>query len=108
MRSFSRKLKINLSQSTILLLKSFLENRTQCLKLGIGLSDKLTINHGVPQETLLGPLIFLLYVNEFSEKLEGENDVVKFGDDTSILCKFERNGNIPQKIEKILSQTTNT
>ena len=38
----------NLSQSTILLLKSFLENRTQCVKLGIDLSDKITVNHGVP------------------------------------------------------------
>ena len=90
----------NLSQSTILLLKSFLENRTQCVKLGIDLSDKLTINHGVPQGTVLGPLIFLLYVNDLSEKLEGENDVVQFADDTSIICKFERNENIPQKIEK--------
>ena len=49
---------------------------------------------------MLGPLIFLLHVNEFSEKLEGENDVVQFADDTSILLKFERNENNPQKIEK--------
>ena len=90
----------NLSQSTILLLKSFLENRTQCVKLGIDFSNKLTINHGVPQGTVLGPLIFLLYVNDFSEKLEGENDVVQFADDTSIICKFERNENIPQKLKK--------
>ena len=54
---------------------------------------------------MLGPLIFLLYVNDFSEKLEGENDVVQFADDTGIICKFERNENIPQKIEKILEQT---
>ena len=46
---------------------------------------------------MLGPL-FLFYVNDFSEKLEGENDVVQFADDTSIICKFERNENIPQKI----------
>ena len=95
----------NLSQSTILLLKSFLENRTQCVKLGIDLSDKITMNHGVPRGTVLRPLVFLLYVNDFSEKLEGENDVVQFADDTSIICKFERNENIPQKIEKILEQT---
>ena len=48
----------NFSQSTILLLKSFLENRTQYVKLGIDSSDKITINHGVPRGTVLGPLIF--------------------------------------------------
>ena len=54
---------------------------------------------------MLGPLISLLYANDFSEKLEGENDVVQFTDDTSNICKFERNENIQQKIEKILAQT---
>ena len=44
-------------------------------------------------------------VNDFFEKLEGENDVVQFADDTSIICKFEGNEIIPQKIEKILEQT---
>ena len=73
-------------QSTILL-KSFLENRTQCVKLSIDLSDKITINHCVPQGTLLGPLIFLLYVCGFSEKLESENNV-QYADDTSIICKI--------------------
>ena len=39
------------------------------------------------------------------ENLEGENDVVQFADGTSIICKIERNENIPQKIEKVLEQT---
>ena len=71
----------------------------------IDLSDKITINHPVPQGTVLGPRIFLIYVNDFFEKLEGENDVVQFADDTNIICKFERNENVPQKIEKLLEQT---
>ena len=50
--------KFNLSQSTTLLLKSVLANRTQCVKLGIDLSDIITINHGVSQGTVLGPLFF--------------------------------------------------
>ena len=83
---------------TILLLKSFLANRTQCVKLGTNLSDKISINYGVPQGIVLGTLFFLLYVNDFSEKLEGENDVVQFADDTSFICKFESDENLPLKI----------
>ena len=49
---------ISIAQRKTNLFKPFLENRTQCVKLGIDLSDKLTINHGVPQGTVLGPLIF--------------------------------------------------
>ena len=95
---FFKKTKIfNLSQSTILLLKSFLENRTHCVKLGADSSDKITINHGVLQGTVLGALIFLLDVNDISEKLECENDAVQFADDTGVICKFKRNKNIPQK-----------
>ena len=87
----------NISQST-----TFSILFSKLVKLGIGLAVKITIYHGVPQRTELGPLIFLLYVNDFSEKLEGENDVVQFADDISIICKFESNENIPQKIGKVL------
>ena len=52
---------------------------------------------------MLGPLIFLLYVNDFSEKPESEIDFVQFADDTSFICKFERNENVV----KILEQTDN-
>ena len=53
--------------------------------MGIDISDKITINHCVPQRAVLGPLIFLLHVNDFSKKLERENDVAQFADDTSII-----------------------
>ena len=55
---------------------------------------------------MLGPLNFLLYIKDFSEKLEGKKDVLQFADDTSIICKVERNEHknditsISQKIEK--------
>ena len=53
---------------------------------------------------MLGTLIFLLYVNDFSEKLEGENDVVQFPDDTSVIFIFESNEHILQKIKNIYEQ----
>ena len=49
---------------------------------------------------MLGPLIFQLYVNGFSKKLEDEIDVGQFADDISFICKFECNEKFPLKIEK--------
>ena len=51
--------------------------------------------HGVPQGIVLKSLIFLLYANEFFEEPEGENDIVQFADDTSIICILESNEKIP-------------
>ena len=47
-----------LSQGEEKLLLSFLANRRQKVKLNGMFSDCETVNHGVPQGTVLGPIIF--------------------------------------------------
>ena len=44
----------------------FLHNRRQCISIGGTKSDDLVITHGAPQGSVLGPLLFRLYVNYFS------------------------------------------
>ena len=68
------------------LLFSFLANRRQKVKLNDMFSDFEIVNHGVPQGTVLEPLIFLLYVNDFSSNLNTTEKVIQFADDTSIVC----------------------
>ena len=58
----------NFSEPAVNLLRSFLEERSQCVTIGTEVAEHIFVNHGVPQGTVLGTLIFLLYVNNFQKK----------------------------------------
>jgi hypothetical protein len=59
---------------------SFLEGRRQRVKLNNEVSPWLDINGGVPQGTLLGPVTFLLHIND----LKTDCHSIKYVDDTTI------------------------
>ena len=56
------------SESAVDLFASFLKNREQCVKINDIYSEWLETNHGVPQGTVLGPPVFLLYITDFEKK----------------------------------------
>ena len=67
-------------------MNSFLNNRKQCVRNGIVESDWTIINHCVPQGTVQGPLVFILYLNDFGEEIGKRSNVLQFADDIAILC----------------------
>ena len=74
---------------------SYLNNRTQTTQIADHISNKATISFGFPQSSNLGPLLFLLYVNDihqYSTKLK----FYLFADDANIL--------LLKKIWKFLKQ----
>ena len=68
-------------------LKSYLDQRHQRVVLEGSYSDFLKINAGVPQGLILGPLLFLLFINDIVTEI-GSN-IKLFADDTSLYLIVE-------------------
>ena len=64
---------------------SYLSSREQKVKLDDTYSDYLHINCGVPQGSILGPLLFLIYINDMSNAVK-HSIIHHFADDTNLLC----------------------
>ena len=62
---------------------SYLHNRSQRVVTGGCSSSSQQLHAGVPQGSILGPLLFLLYVNDMTTGLS--SDVHQFADDTNLL-----------------------
>ena len=71
------------------LIKSYLENRKQFVQYDDAISDCKEMLCDVPQGSILGPKLFILYINDICNNISEIMKFVLFADDTNILCKHE-------------------
>ena len=64
--------------------RSYLQDRTQITVIDHRSSNKSVVTYGVPQGSVLGPLLFLLYVNDIFSSSNKLNFYL-FANDTNIL-----------------------
>ena len=67
---------------------SFLSNRRQRLVLGASLSDWAPVTSGVPQGSVLGPLLFNIFVDDLDNFLHQDVKIKKFADDTNMYIVY--------------------
>ena len=85
--------------------KSYLTKRKQCVSISGITSETSYINHGVPQGSVLGPLLFLIYINDLHTCIR-HSTVRHFAADTNLLYTTDktkyRNRNIVNNLNQDL------
>lgn len=81
--------------------QSYLTDRTQTTKCGDQLSSAAVTSYGVPQGSILGPILFILYINDIVNSVKYCN-ISLFADDTILYCAGSDLGDVLNKINSDL------
>ena len=80
---------------TLRWIESFLVGRSQTVVLNENSSDEMQVSSGLPQGSVLGPILFLLYINDLPDSLQSK--VRFFADDTAVYMYLTVQGHADSK-----------
>ena len=79
-------------------IKAFLEHRKQRVVIRGFESDELDVLSGVPQGSVLGPILFLIFINDLPKCVNCP--ICLFADDSKMYCKVPRENNTKPELER--------
>lgn len=95
-----RKLGFSYSASTLML--SYLSDRKQFVQIDDKQSDRETVIFGVPQGSVLGPILFNLYTADLQDNIDG-GDTDQYADDTTN-CDYCKPAQLPASVKDLSSR----
>lgn len=81
-------------------IKAFLSNRLQRVKINNSLSSPKPVTSGIPQGSLLGPILFLIFINDLPNKIQ--SNIKLFADDTKIFNITDNSKMLQEDIDTLL------
>ena len=82
-------------------IKSFLNNRSQYVKVGKEYSETVGVTSGIPQGSILGPILFLIFINDLPECINSICNI--FADDTKIYDVSHKHEKIQEDLNSVLN-----
>lgn len=98
--------KIGIRGNALHWIKTYLRDRIQHVRINERLSDPCVIKKGVPQGSILGPLLFIVFVNDIF-LLNLQSDIIMYADDVSIIFNCENEKILQKQIESDLCLINN-
>ena len=93
--------KLGMHENCINWVKSYLQNRKQVTKFKSFTSEEETITPGIPQGSIIGPLLFICYTNDLSDEFE-DCQIYAYADDTQLITEAKNLNQLKRKVENII------